>query len=493
MLLLEVFMLFVLSVPSLAAVQDTGYSDVNVQAWYADAAVYCREYGLMNGTAPGIFSPDETMTRAMLVSTLYRLNGSPLITVSNPFNDVPDDTWYSDAVIWAQHNGVVSGYHDDIFAPDDAITREQIAAILWRNVGRPKLEKLSTFADKNLVSDYAVEAVSWAEACEIVSGKEGNYFDPQGNATRAEVAAMLYRWIVAPTEGDSSNDTSNHILIAYFSHTGNTAKVAETLAEMTGGDLFEMVPENAYPTDYNAHLERAQQELNADARPKLSSHVENMDDYDVVLLGFPIWHGNMPMLVRTFLEAYDFSDKRIIPFSTSGSSGIGMAMDTIRNLCPKASVSEGLSITSSSLANMKTLAAAWVDSLNIQTNSVNDMADSEQLKITIGDTVLYATLEDNITVKDFLTMLPLTQSFSDYNNTEKISHLSRELQIDTNRISYLPQAGDLCLYIPWGNLGLFYQDFHASDDLVPIAHLTSRVEKISQIEENTEITIELAE
>lgn len=183
---------------SAAAVEETGFSDVPADAWYADAVVFCQENGLMSGTTSTTFSPDGTMTRAMLVTVLYREAGSPSLDGENlgyPFSDVLGDAWYADGVYWARLEGVVSGYSDNRFGPDDPVTREQLATILWRASGSHEPGNVEFFADQSSISSYASDAVSWARENGIVGGKDGNRFDPQGLATRAETAAILSRWV----------------------------------------------------------------------------------------------------------------------------------------------------------------------------------------------------------------------------------------------------------------------------------------------------------
>ena len=181
-----------------AAAVETGFSDVPADAWYADAVVFCRENGLMSGTSSTTFSPYRTMTRAMLVTVLYREAGSPSLAGENlgyPFADVPGDSWCADGVYWARLEGVVSGYSDNRFGPNDPVTREQLTAILWRNSGSPEPEDTYTYADQTDISSYALDAVSWARENGIVNGKSGNRFDPDGQATRAETAVILSRWV----------------------------------------------------------------------------------------------------------------------------------------------------------------------------------------------------------------------------------------------------------------------------------------------------------
>ena len=184
------------TVPASAAINDTGFSDVSANAWYADAVVYCRDNGLISGTTATTFSPSSATSRAMLAAILYRQVGSPANAGDITFGDTERNTWYSNAVSWAVGNSIFSGYTNGNFGPNDAITREQVAAILWRDAGRPIVQAAQAdFADENTISSYAAAAVDWAREKGIVAGKANNLFDPKGNVTRGETAAMLYRYL----------------------------------------------------------------------------------------------------------------------------------------------------------------------------------------------------------------------------------------------------------------------------------------------------------
>ena len=141
----------------------------------------------------------------------------------------------------------------------------------------------------------------------------------------------------APAEPDAGNEAPG-VLVAYFSATGNTEGVARTVADLTGGDLYEIVPAQPYTDadlDYTTPDSRSQQErADPDARPEIRGSVEQMDDYAVVFLGYPIWNGQAPKIVSTFLESYDFDGVTIVPFCTSGSSPIGSSAESLEPLAP---------------------------------------------------------------------------------------------------------------------------------------------------------------
>lgn len=145
-----------------------------------------------------------------------------------------------------------------------------------------------------------------------------------------------------PSEEEATNAKSKKILIAYFSHSGNTRRAAEQIHKLVGGDIVEIKTATPYPTGYDESVEVAKKEKETNARPALSTKVDNMASYDVVFVGYPIWWHTVPMPIYTFLEAYNLSGKTVIPFCTSYSSGISESMEAIKSLCPNSNILEGL-------------------------------------------------------------------------------------------------------------------------------------------------------
>ncbi|MGN1307218.1 MAG: S-layer homology domain-containing protein [Faecousia sp.] len=165
------------------------------EKWYHEAVDFTVENGLMNGVGNGKFDPNGSMTRAMIVTVLYREVGSPTVAEPSTFTDVPTGKWYSDAIAWAQDNGIVNGVSDTEFAPEASVTREQIATILWRYEASPEKEAdLTSFKDADKISGYAVKAMTWAVSEGILNGDNGN-LKPLDNATRAEFACMIMRFL----------------------------------------------------------------------------------------------------------------------------------------------------------------------------------------------------------------------------------------------------------------------------------------------------------
>ena len=188
---------------SFALIEDeavkANFADVAADAWYADAVQYVYENGMMSGTSQTTFSPDLTTTRGMIVTILYRLENEPTVTGTTAFTDVAADQYYANAVAWAAQNGIVSGIDATTFAPNNAITREQMAAILYRYAqfkGYDVSAKadLSVYTDAAQVSTYATNAMAWANGAQLITGTSQATLTPAGNATRAQVATILMRF-----------------------------------------------------------------------------------------------------------------------------------------------------------------------------------------------------------------------------------------------------------------------------------------------------------
>lgn len=176
-----------------------GFTDVTASDWFYEAVRYVKDAGLMSGTSSTSFSPSSTTTRGMIAVILYRLAGSPDVHGTNTFPDVNPDAYYGDAVVWASSTGIANGYSSGTFGPNDAITREQLAAILYRyaqhmNYNVSAQNSLSEFQDVNQVSPYAKTALAWANAAGLINGTSTTALFPKGNAVRGQVAAILMRF-----------------------------------------------------------------------------------------------------------------------------------------------------------------------------------------------------------------------------------------------------------------------------------------------------------
>lgn len=182
-----------------AAPEGLPFADVPAGSWYYDSVAYVYENGMMAGTGSSQFSPNMTTSRAMIVTILYRLEGSPAAAQPSAFTDVAAGQWYTDGVAWANANGIVTGYDNGKFGPNDTITREQMAAILYRYAAFKGYDvsgraDLSGFADAGRVAAYAADSVRWAVKSGLISGVTPTTLEPGGSATRAQAAAILTRF-----------------------------------------------------------------------------------------------------------------------------------------------------------------------------------------------------------------------------------------------------------------------------------------------------------
>ena len=166
---------------------------------------------------------------------------------------------------------------------------------------------------------------------------------------------------VSETEADPEPQSKS--LVVYFSWSGNTRNVAESIQQQTGSDLFEIVPKTPYSTDYNTVVDDAKVEQQRGARPEIDGSIENLDDYDTIYVGFPNWWGDMPMILYTFFDTYDLSGKTVALFCTSGGSGLSNTVNEVKGLEPNATVTEGLHIGSGASSDPDHAVAQWLEKI----------------------------------------------------------------------------------------------------------------------------------
>ena len=391
---------------------SAGFSDVDSGAWYAGAVDYVREHGLMEGVGEGRFDPEGSLTRAMLVTVLWRQAGQPVVNYLMRFSDVDGGQWYTEAIRWAAGNRLVGGYGNGLFGTGDPITQEHLSLILQRITDEP-----------------------------VTDGIPG--FDGSSRpATRAQAAAAVMN---CGTLG--ADPQANRILVAYFSATGSTRGVAEHIADIVGADLFEIAPEEPYTgadLDYRDASSRASREQDDPAaRPAIHGEVEDMGQYGVVFLGYPIWHGQAPKIISTFLEGCDLSGKTVIPFCTSGGSGIDGSEGALNALAPQARWRSGERFGAGA---SREAVKDWVDSLELGTTGPMEGEDG-MLNIAVNKTVLTAALADNSSARALAELLadgPLSVEMRDYNRMEKVGPLGADLPANDEWID--AQAGVLILY-----------------------------------------------
>ena len=274
---------------------------------------------------------------------------------------------------------------------------------------------------------------------------------------------------------------------------GNTAVMAGHIHDLVGGDLFSIQVSDPYPSNYDETLDRAADELDADARPMLKTHVENMAQYDYVFLGMPNWWYSCPRATLSFIEENDLSGKTIIPFVAHGTGGIsGSVRDMSAALPADCTILEPVGVYRPDIASCQPVIEEWLHGLDLPFPIGKTIAVDETLRIclSIGNDVLYATLEDNSAARSLYAMLPLTLSFEDYNGIEKIAYPAEALDTSDAPSSCDPDIGTLALYAPWGNLSIFYRDFRFSEGLVPLGVIEGDESIFSAQQEALVITIE---
>lgn len=281
-------------------------------------------------------------------------------------------------------------------------------------------------------------------------------------------------------------NNDNDTIVVYFSRTNNTEKIANYIIDYTDSDSYEIeatVPYSDADIAYNNSSCRANQEQNdKTARPEIANPIESLDSYDVIYLGYPIWWGEEPRIIDTFLESYDFSDKTVIPFCTSASSEITTSEKNISNLVDIGNQLEGKRFsTSTSQSEVE----QWIDGLNIKTNT------EEKIYLTINDTKISASLENNSSaqaLKEQLSEGDVIINAHDYSNFEKVGDLGFSLPRNDTQIT--TTSGDLILY--QGNKFVLYYDEN-SWNFTKLGHVDNMTqERLKELLGDEDVTITLS-
>ncbi len=291
-----------------------------------------------------------------------------------------------------------------------------------------------------------------------------------------------------PDEVDVDATTSASVLLP-----GNAAQIVAWIQQKAGGDLFPIIVSEPYSSDYDECVDRAANEKAENARPELVNHVDNMDEYDVIFLGFPNWWYTAPMAIFSFIEEYDFSGKTIVPFCTHGTGGLAGCIEDITATLPdSAEILEPIGIYRPDVDSAQPVINKWLEGLGFEDGEkASNMADGERkLRMIVDGQEIAITLYNTPAANALYDLLPLELTFEDFNGIEKISYLSEELPTDGEPDGCDPDVGDLCLYAPWGNLSIFYQDFRYSESLIMLGHVDSGMDIVSSMEENTAVVLE---
>ena len=291
---------------------------------------------------------------------------------------------------------------------------------------------------------------------------------------------LMKQMLIEPA---AENDT----LVIYFSRTGNTEKISQYLVELTGADSYVIeaaVPYTDADIKYQDDNCRANKEQNdKSVRPEIANPIDSIDSYDTIFLGYPIWWGQEPRIIDTFLESYDFSDKTVIPFCTSASSGIATSEKNIADLVPIGNQLEGKRFPASAA---KDDVKEWVDTLPL-----NNEKSETKLLISVGDTELTATLADNSSAHALVELLKqgdITIDMSDYSNFEKVGELPESLPTNDEQLD--TDYGDLILYL--GHRFVIYYDKN-SWNFTKLGHIDNIIqEELKAILGEGDVTVTLS-
>ena len=280
-----------------------------------------------------------------------------------------------------------------------------------------------------------------------------------------------------------NSNINNKSLVLYFSATNNTEQVAKYISEITSSDILEIIPKDGYTNedlDYNNNNSRANREQNDEnARPEISNKLD-LENYDIIYLGYPIWWEEEPRIILTLLDNYNLENKTIIPFCTSGGSGIELSVSNIRNYNDKLNVLDGKRFSSNS---SKEEVITWINSLNI-----NNKSNSKSAKLLIDNKEYSITLEDNETVDVLINNMPFDLSMSNLNGNEFYSYLDFTLSTNSSNPGKI-NKGDIYLY---GNncLVIFYESFNTSYSYTKIGKLDD-IEVLDNIKSKNNIIVSL--
>ncbi len=216
---------------------------------------------------------------------------------------------------------------------------------------------------KKLISIFMVLALllSFA-ACSNNANHEGESSTPQQSSTPNSTPAEEAN---CQNDFSSSTKTDSKSLVVYFSWSGNTERVAKSIQSQTGSDIFEIVPATPYSDDYDTVVDFAQEEQRNNARPAISDSINNIEQYDVIFVGFPNWWGDMPMILYTFFDTYDLSGKTVALFCTSGGSGLSGTVNEVKDLEPNATVTDGLHIRDNASGSPDSAVSEWLDDIGL--------------------------------------------------------------------------------------------------------------------------------
>ncbi|RDB64319.1 hypothetical protein C1878_00160 [Gordonibacter sp. 28C] len=291
------------------------------------------------------------------------------------------------------------------------------------------------------------------------------------------LVAYFSRWENSVQTGDVDTMTSASVVVQGDEITGTTEYVADQVAAYTGGDLFQMRTSELYPEDFDETVDAAHEERDAPYLPPLQNTVDNLDQYDVVFLGFPIWSSTAPNAAASFLAENDLSGKTVVPFCTHDGYGQGSSFARVGELCPASTVLEGLAVPAAEVQSSQTDVVAWLESIGAPhvEESPSQQAGETPVSIDIGGTAIEGVLFDTPEARAFQAMMPCTISMVRYGDREYYGSI--EGSIETDETGDLSFEDGAITYCPTNNTVAFFFSQSSNPDLtmgvIPIGRVTS--------------------
>ena len=325
-----------------------------------------------------------------------------------------------------------------------------------------------------------------------------------GGTPASEPAADSSAEVQTAPQEPSGRTEGENILVAYFSWAdnavladdvdavtspsvvppGNVQQLAGWVQEETGGDLFAIRVTDPYPSDWDACLERANEERGDDARPALAENVENLEEYDTVFLGYPNWWYGVPMALLTFLEENDLSGKQVYLFCSHGTGGLARSVEIITEAAPDAVISDNIfDCSEEEAASSEAAIRAWVNELGYSSPAAQDAAApaaARQISVQFGGSTAVYELNDGSAADALYAMLPLTVQVEDYSTNEKIFYPDAALDTSAAPLAQAG-AGTLAYYEPWGDVVFFYGDYNENPGLFELGQVVSGGERIGEM------------
>lgn len=296
--------------------------------------------------------------------------------------------------------------------------------------------------------------------------------------------AYFSLWDNAPWDKEIDTSTSASVVVDESGAVGTNGYVARMIQSTVGGDIHMILAEEAYPADFDAVVDENHQET---SRP-ISSRVENMEQYDVVFIGYPVWATTLPQAVRTFLSEYDFSGKTVIPFCTHDGYGAGRSFSTVAELALGAETLEGIAIQASDVTTSADAVAKWLDGLGLSASK-----SETAIRIIIGEQELDGVLYDSGMAQQFITQLPQTINMSNYGGREVYGGIDQEITVEgEGQLRF--DDGDIT-YCPSNNTAAIFYSQSDRPDLTmrvyPIGKVTSDLSIFPDLPSRVEITFEV--